>query len=158
MELILDNAAYERVRSAFEYFDPAAANPVFMENAGGSQVPRCVADAVRSHLLRDCAQLGAGHAVSARSEAAVAAARQAMAAFVGAPDEDGDGGGGGASSSIALGASCSQLLAALGACYARLLSPGDEVVVHDACHEANAGPWVRCAGERSTRNGDGGRG
>lgn len=47
---------------------------------------------------------------------------------------------------VALGPSSSQLLATLGDCYGRLLGPGDEVVVQESCHEANAGPWVRCAG------------
>lgn len=134
--------AYRRVRAAFAYFDgdgdegeENAQRPAFMENAGGSQVPRCVADAVRDHLLYDCAQLGAGHPVSLRSTATVERAHATVDAFVGA-------GGAGRS---ALGASASQLLATLGWCYSRLLRPGDEIVVHDACHEANAGPWVRCA-------------
>jgi hypothetical protein len=48
---------------------------------------------------------------------------------------------------VALGASASQLLANLGASYARLLGPKDEVVVQEACHESNIGPWVRAAGE-----------
>jgi len=33
-----DAAVYAAVRSAFAYFDPDLDNPVFMENAGGSQV------------------------------------------------------------------------------------------------------------------------
>ncbi|KIY97181.1 hypothetical protein MNEG_10783 [Monoraphidium neglectum] len=121
-------------RGAFAYF--SAPRLAFMENAGGSQVPRCVADAVRDHLLHDCAQLGAGYDVSNRSTSTVDAAHDAVAALMGAPPGSGH---------VALGPSSSQLLAALGGCYSRLLGPGDEVVVQESCHEANAGPWVRCA-------------
>lgn len=129
---------YEKAREAFAYFDANAPGGklAFCENAGGSQVPRVVADAVRDHLLYDCAQLDAGYALSEWSTAAVHAARRDVAAFLGAHD----GGG-----TVALGPSTSQLLANLGACYARVLGRGDEIVVHEACHEANAGPWVRCA-------------
>lgn len=38
-----------------------------MENAGGSQVPASVADAVRDHMLRSYAQLGAGYPHSNRA-------------------------------------------------------------------------------------------
>lgn len=40
---------------------------VLMENAGGSQVPASVADAVRDHMLRSYAQLGAGYPHSNRA-------------------------------------------------------------------------------------------
>jgi hypothetical protein len=95
---------------------------------------------VRDHLLFDCAQLGAGHEVSNRSTAKVEAAHATVEALMGCGPA---GGGGGA---VALGPSTSQLLANLGACFARLLGPGDEVIVQEACHEANSGPWLRCAG------------
>lgn len=42
------------------------------------QVPVCVADAVRDHLLHNCAQLGAGYALSRRSDAAVDAAHEVV--------------------------------------------------------------------------------
>jgi selenocysteine lyase/cysteine desulfurase len=74
----------------------------------------------------------------------VDAAHDAVAALMGAPPGSGH---------VALGPSSSQLLAALGGCYSRLLGPGDEVVVQESCHEANAGPWVRCAGAAAPRRG-----
>ena len=47
-----------RVRAAF----PALADgPVFLENAGGSQVPGVVADAIRDYMLESYVQLGAGY-------------------------------------------------------------------------------------------------
>lgn len=33
-----DAALYDRARSQFAYFDPKLEYPIFMENAGGSQV------------------------------------------------------------------------------------------------------------------------
>jgi len=44
------------------------------------QVPICVADAVRDHLLHNCAQLGAGYALSKRADAAVDAAHEVVKA------------------------------------------------------------------------------
>jgi len=48
---------------------------------------------------------------------------------------------------VALGSSTSQLFAAVADAYRRTggIGPGDEIVVQEACHEANAGPWVRLA-------------
>ena len=37
-----DAAAYDRARQQFAYFEPQLNNPIFMENAGGSQVGICV--------------------------------------------------------------------------------------------------------------------
>jgi hypothetical protein len=76
------------------------------------------------------------HCNTPRSTAAVDAAHDTMRAFMGC----GRGG------HVALGPSSSQLVASLAGCYARLLRPGDEVVVQEACHESNIGSWVRCAG------------
>ena len=44
---------------------------VLLENAGGSQVPLFVADAIRDHLLHDYVQLGAGYPASDRATATV---------------------------------------------------------------------------------------
>ncbi len=48
---------------------------------------------------------------------------------------------------VALGSSTSQLFAAVADAYRRTggVGPGDEIIVQEACHEANAGPWVRLA-------------
>lgn len=46
---------------------------------------------------------------------------------------------------VAIGPSTSQMLANLATTHAPLIAPNDVIVVHQACHEANAGPWVRLA-------------
>ena len=50
---------------------------------------------------------------------------------------------------VILGGSTSQLMANLSDAYRRsgTVTAGDEVIVHEACHEANAGPWERLARE-----------
>ena len=56
---------------------PALAGPdVFLDNAGGSQVPRCVADRMRDYLLESYVQLDGEYATSRRSTEAVERAHQ----------------------------------------------------------------------------------
>jgi len=54
----------QTVRAAFPTLPPR--DPVFLENAGGSQVPASVADAVRDYMLECYVQLGAGYRRIAR--------------------------------------------------------------------------------------------
>ena len=118
------------VRSHF----PALADGfVYLDNAGGSQVLRGVADRARDYLLSSNVQVGASYAVSQTSTERVRAAIAATARFVGAssPRE------------IVLGPSTTQLVSNLARAMEGSLSPGDEIVVTTADHEANAGPWKR---------------
>jgi len=112
---------------------PALTAPtVLLENAGGSQVPRFVADAVRHHLLRDRVQLGAGYPASVRATATVERAHRLMDRIV-----HGDGIG-----RVVLGPSSTALMHVIAQAIGRTIRPGDEVVVCDQGHEANIGCWV----------------
>ncbi len=103
---------------------------IFMDNAGGTQVPLQVADSVRDYLLRTNVQLGASYGPSKTSGEAVAAGRRLMAEFIGAvPDE------------IVFGANASQLLRMLALVLSAGWEPEDEVIISQAEHEANAGCW-----------------
>jgi cysteine desulfurase family protein (TIGR01976 family) len=114
---------------------------VLLDNAGGSQVPIDVADRVRSYFLEDYVQLGADYRTSQRAVATVDAARAFARMLCGAGPAD----------PVVLGSSTSALCAALADAHARLPVPGrDEVIVCDAGHESNIGPWVRLA-ERGYR-------
>jgi cysteine desulfurase family protein (TIGR01976 family) len=120
------------VRSSF----PALASGyVFLDNAGGSQTLRGVADRVRDYLLTSNVQHGASYAVSRLAVARVAEAVAAMAGYMGAasPEE------------IVVGPSTTQLLHNLALAMAPQLAPGDEIILSEAEHEANAGPWKRLA-------------
>jgi cysteine desulfurase family protein (TIGR01976 family) len=121
-----------RVRAAF----PALASGyVFLDNAGGSQTLRVVAHRVRDYLLETSVQLGATYAVSVAAGERVRAAVAATADYVGAaaPEE------------IVIGPSATQLLANLALALAPRWAPGDEVIVSEADHHANVGPWQRLA-------------
>lgn len=104
-----------------------------MENAGGSQVPSSVIEAVRSYF-EDCyVQLGATYGRSVRATETVEEAHDWINRIVG-----GEGVG-----RCVLGPSSTQLVTMLVECFSRLLKPGDRVVVSNLGHEANIGPWLR---------------
>lgn len=119
----------DRLRSEF----PAlASGVVFLENAGGSQVPACVADAMHRYLRETYVQLGAGHPLSRRCTATVEAAHAFARVFVGAQRGH-----------AIIGPSTTALLNMLAGCYAQVLKPGQEIVLAETGHEANLGPWKR---------------
>lgn len=102
------------------------------ENAGGSQLPDCVIDAVRDYMLSSYVQLGATTPMSLKATATVALARKLANTFVG-----GEGRG-----ECYLGASATACISALREAYTAVLQPGDVVVVEEAGHEANIGVWL----------------
>jgi cysteine desulfurase family protein (TIGR01976 family) len=117
----------QRIRDRF----PAlAGDAVFLENAGGSQVPAVVADAIRDYMLSSYVQLGAGYPLSQRSTAVVDEAHE----FVRLLMHGGDG-------EVILGPSTSALLRMLANCYRDNLTAPRAIVVAETGHEANVGPW-----------------
>ncbi|UCD74917.1 MAG: cysteine desulfurase-like protein [Phycisphaerales bacterium] len=122
----------DRIRSSF----PAlASDTVFLENAGGSQVPAVVADAMHRYLLNTYVQLGAGYELATECDRVIERAHEFINLLV----------NGANTGTVILGPSCSQLCAMLAHCYGETLDPGDEIIVTEAGHEANVGPWVRLA-------------
>jgi cysteine desulfurase family protein (TIGR01976 family) len=118
------------------FFPGLSGADVLLDNAGGSQVPVDVADRVRSYFLEDYVQLGADYRTSRRAVATVEAARAFARVLCGAAADD----------PVILGPSTSALCAALADAHARAPVPGrDEIVVCDAGHESNIGPWARLA-------------
>ena len=111
---------------------PGLASPwAFMDNAGGSHVLAGVADRVRDFLLTTPVQHGASYGPSAEAARKVAEATAAIAAMIGAarPEE------------VVIGGSTTFLLQQLARAMASSFRPGDEIVVTDADHESNIGPW-----------------
>jgi cysteine desulfurase family protein (TIGR01976 family) len=120
------------IRSRF----PALQQPLaFLENAGGSQVPECVPDAISAYMRENYVQLGAQYPLSTRADRVVKRAHAFSETFV----------GGRRTGKAILGPSSSQLCAMLAQCYAEILEPGDNVVIVDTGHEANIGPWAQLA-------------
>lgn len=121
----------DRIRSAF----PAlAGDTVFLENAGGSQVPASVADAIRRYMLSSYVQLGAGYTLSQQATRVVDDAHDFVRMLFNGTDGE-----------VILGPSTSALLQMLSSSYAKVLTPGDRVVVAQIGHEANVGPWKKLA-------------
>ena len=113
-------------------FPALAGDVVFLENAGGSQVPACVADAIRRYMVESYAQLGAGHPMSRRATATVEAAHVFARTLLNARRGH-----------AMIGSSSTVLLNMLAHCYGQVLEPGSEIILAETGHEANLGPWKR---------------
>jgi cysteine desulfurase family protein (TIGR01976 family) len=120
----------EAVRSRFPSL---ASGFAFLENAGGSQVPDSVPEAIRRYMLTSYVQLAAGYPASTAATETVERAH-AFANLVMNGTRTGK---------AILGASATALVHVLANAYGEILGPGDEIIVSDANHEANAGPWYR---------------
>lgn len=118
------------IEECFPSLDQGA---VFLDNAGGSQVARPVADRVSQYLLGQNVQLGASYAASQKAGAAVAEGRAALATLMNAsrPEE------------VVMGATATQLFDQLARSLVQKWRPGDEVIVTNFDHEANIAPWRR---------------
>lgn len=121
----------ERIRAQFPAF--TACSDVLLDNAGGSQVPRSVADAMHAYMLSTYVQLGADYQTSRASTRIVARAHEMTEVLMGV----------GEVGKVILGPSTSALLAMLADCLARSPAERDEIIVAETNHESNIGPWVR---------------
>lgn len=111
---------------------PSGGPTILLDNAGGSQVPVGVADAIRRYMLNDYVQLGAGYDVSVRATKNVDDAHAFINTVM-----NGDRSG-----ATLLGPSTTQLCHMLAGCYRRHLRPGDEIIVAECGHESNIGAWL----------------
>jgi cysteine desulfurase family protein (TIGR01976 family) len=125
----VDNELRQLLRSQF----PALkGDTIFLENAGGSQVPAIVANRIRDYMLGSYVQLGAGYELSQQATAVVQAAHDFVRLLMGGQEGE-----------VILGPSTSALLQMLADSYSRVLEPGQEIIVAQTGHEANVGPWIR---------------
>ena len=104
----------------------------FFDGPGGTQVPRAVVDAIGGYYATCNANTHGEFVTSRESDAASAAARQAAADLLGAEGPQ----------SVSFGANMTTLNFALSHAIARVLRPGDEVLITQLDHEANRGPWL----------------
>jgi len=111
-----------------------AGDTVFLENAGGSQVPATVADGIRDYMVSSYVQLGAGYPQSQTATQLVDEAHDFVRMLFNGADGE-----------AILGPSTSALLQMLANGYSKVLSPGDEIIVAQIGHEANIGPWKKLA-------------
>jgi len=118
---------------------PALAAPVaFLDNPGGTQVPRQVIDAVAGAMANAASNLSGFFDASRRADAIHAEAHQAAADLLGArsPRE------------IVLAQSMSMLTFQMSRSLGRSWQAGDEVIVTRMDHEGNVSPWLRLAEDR----------
>lgn len=106
---------------------------VYLDNAGGSQVLRRVADRVSDYLLTSSVQLGASYAQSQQAGVKVLAARQSVATLINAAHDD----------EVVMGGSTTSLMFQLTQAILPDIRPGDEIIVTNTDHEANIGGWTR---------------
>jgi len=122
----------QKIRAQF----PALASGfAYLENAGGSQVPRVVADAMRDYMLTNYVQLGAGYPQSDVATKNVDDAHAFANTLMG-----GDGIG-----QTILGSSTTSLLHTIANAYADVWPAGSRIIAAETGHEANVGPWADLA-------------
>ncbi len=110
----------------------------YFDGPGGTQVPRAVVEAMSEYLLEHNANTHWAYPSSVETDEALAAARAALADFLGGRPQE-----------IAFGANMTSLTFHLGRALGRRLAPGDGVVVTELDHHANSDPWRQLARDRS---------
>jgi len=112
-------ASYPALRDGHAYLDGAA----------GTQVPQAVIDAIAAAYRAGIGNIGGAFAASGRSDAIVAACRQAVADLVG-----------GVADGVIFGPSMTALTYRLSSALAKGWAPGDEIVLYRLDHDANIRP------------------
>jgi cysteine desulfurase family protein (TIGR01976 family) len=102
----------------------------YFDGPGGTQVSRAVVDAMSDYLLHHNANTHWRYPSSVETDAALAAARLALADFLNAD-----------ASEIAFGQNMTTLTFHVSRALGRQWGPGDEIVVTELDHHANVDPW-----------------
>ncbi|PZN01798.1 MAG: cysteine desulfurase-like protein [Bacillota bacterium] len=103
----------------------------FLDGPGGTQVPQAVIEAMATYLVERNANTHGAFPTSRATDETIAAARAAMADFLGATPAE-----------VAFGPNMTTLNFNLARAIGRTLRPGDEIVVTELDHDANVSPWL----------------
>ena len=109
--------------------------PIFFDGPAGTQVPQRVIDAMVGYLTKCNANHGGVFATSVDSDVIIDRAHQGMADLLGASSRD----------EIIFGQNMTSLTFHLSRSIAKVLKPGDEVMVTRLDHDANVTPWILAA-------------
>src|SRR5258706_132049 len=109
--------------------------PIFLDGPAGTQVPQRVIDAIVYYLTSCNANHGGAFATSVESDEIIADAHAAAADLLNAPSAD----------EIVFGQNMTSLTFHLSRSIAKVLKPGDEVMVTRLDHDANVTPWELAA-------------
>lgn len=124
-----------------EQFPSLNRQAIFFDNPGGTQISRQSAERIQRYLLECNANHEGAFATSMQSDAILNEAHSAMADFLNAsrPEE------------IIFGNNMTTLTLHISRSLARLLGPGDEIVVTRLDHDANISPWLLVAEDRGCK-------
>ncbi|MCI4666569.1 MAG: aminotransferase class V-fold PLP-dependent enzyme [Bacteroidia bacterium] len=117
---------------ARSFFPSLSSGFVFMDNAGGSQTLRPVAERLSDYLLNSNVQHGASYEISQLAGARVYEASQHTRDYIHANQLE----------EIVLGPSTSMQIRILSLALSHAWKPGDEIIVTNTDHEANVSPWT----------------
>lgn len=110
----------------------------YFDGPGGTQVPRVVVEAMADYLYHHNANTHWNYPTSAETDAAIAAARAAVADFLNASPGE-----------VSFGNNMTTITFHVARALGRGWGPGDEVVVTELDHHANVAPWQALARERA---------
>ncbi|MBL7860856.1 MAG: cysteine desulfurase-like protein [Cyclobacteriaceae bacterium] len=105
---------------------------VYFDGPAGTQVPQRVIDAITYYYKNSNANSHGTFITTNETDRVIHHMRSCMAALLGAESED----------CISIGQNMTTLNFSLARAMARILKPGDEVLITQLDHEANRGPWL----------------
>jgi cysteine desulfurase family protein (TIGR01976 family) len=108
---------------------------IYLDGPAGTQVPESVIDAVSAYYRTSNANTHGTFAATQETDRMLERSRNSVAAFLGASGPD----------TISFGANMTTLNFSLSRAIARMLKPGDEILITQLDHEANRGPWLTLA-------------
>lgn len=126
----MNNHMMQTIRAEFPALND---DVVYLDNAGGSQVLKRVADRIYDYLLTSSVQLGASYAQSVAASEKILAARRSVAELINANHDE----------EVVMGGSTTGLMFLLTEAILPSIKPGDEIIVTNSDHEANIGGWTR---------------
>jgi cysteine desulfurase family protein (TIGR01976 family) len=129
----------ERVRPAFRALAREhEGHPVaYFDGPGGTQVPEVVIEAIAGYLRDHNANTHWRYPTSVETDAALAAARAAVADFLNCAADE-----------VSFGQNMTTITLHVGRALARRWSAGDEIVITELDHHANADTWRAAAADR----------
>jgi len=105
---------------------------IFLDGPGGTQIPERVINAI-SDYYKTCNSNTHGEFITTNeTDNVISHARESVAAFLGAENKE----------TISFGQNMTTLNFSLAHGIARVLKPGDEVLITQLDHEGNRGPWL----------------
>ena len=108
---------------------------IYLDNPGGTQVPRHVLDRIERYLIQCNANHGGPFRTSVESDKVLEESHQGMADLLNAKSAD----------EIIFGANMTSLTFAVSRSIGRILKRGDSILLTRMDHDGNIGPWLHLA-------------